>query len=96
MHALMVELLLLGEKRPQVTAYGLEEEDGYFAPALRFPLERPDPFIAARTQSYTDPGPGDLRTRMSDEAAAARAQVATVRALLLGIAAEAENRSQCR
>ncbi len=94
MQALMAELLLLGDERPQVTAYGLEEEDGYFAPALRSPAEGPDPFIAARTQSYTDPGPGDLSARLYDEVAAARAQVATIRAMLRDIATEAENRSK--
>ena len=35
MHAMFAELLLLGEDRPQVLAFGLEEEEGYFAPALR-------------------------------------------------------------
>lgn len=94
MQALMAELLLLGDERPQVTAYGLEEEDGYFAPALRFPMDDPDPFIAARSQSYTDPGPGDLSARLGDEAAAARVQVAAVRFMLRDIAAEAENRSK--
>lgn len=91
MHALLCELLLLGHDMPQVTAFGLEEEEAYFAPALRFPSDGPDPFIAARTPSYTDPGAGDLALRLSREAAAARVQVATVRAMLDDIAAEAEN-----
>ncbi|WP_417210190.1 sugar phosphate isomerase/epimerase family protein [Antarctobacter sp.] len=93
MHALLAELLLLGDTRPQVTSYGLEEEDGYFAPALRCPTDDPDPFIAARSQSYTDPGAVDLGLRLKQEAAAAQTQVETVRAMLHDIAAEAEHRS---
>ncbi|MBA3910790.1 MAG: hypothetical protein C0524_13175 [Rhodobacter sp.] len=91
MQALLVELLLLGSDLPQVTAFGLEEEEAYFAPALRFPSDQPDPFIPARSQSYTDPGTGDLARRLVREAAAARVQVATVRAMLVDIAAEADD-----
>lgn len=94
MRALMTALLLLGDERAQVTAFGLEEEDGYFAPALRFPGGDPDPFIAARPPSVTDPGPGDLQRRLTREAGAARAQVATVRAMLRDIATEAGKRSE--
>jgi sugar phosphate isomerase/epimerase len=90
MHGLLIELLLLGETAPQVTAFGLEEEDAYFAPALRFPSEDADPFIQARTASYTDPGPGDLAERLIRETAAAQAQVATIRTMLDDIAAQAE------
>ncbi|WP_246591518.1 sugar phosphate isomerase/epimerase family protein [Aminobacter anthyllidis] len=90
MHAMFVELLLLGEDRPQVLAFGLEEEEGYFAPALRFPAEEADPFIAARSASFTHVGSGDLSTRLLQEADAARRQVETVRALLDAIATEAE------
>lgn len=90
MQALLIELLLLGDKFPQVTAFGLEEEDDYFAPALRFPSEEPDPFIPARTASYTDPGTGDLAARLTREAATARAQIVTVRAMLHDIAAQAD------
>lgn len=90
MRAMLVELLLLGTSRPQVTAFGLEEEEGYFAPALRFPAEEPDPFIAARPASFTDIGTGDLATRLEREAVAAHRQVDIIRAMLDEIAAEAE------
>lgn len=90
MEAMFVELLLLGEDQPQVLAFGLEEEEGYFAPALRLPSDGPDPFIAARTASFTDIGPGDLAARLQQEAAAAQRQVETVRALLSEIATETE------
>ncbi|UDF32606.1 UNVERIFIED_ORG: sugar phosphate isomerase/epimerase (plasmid) [Roseateles sp. XES5] len=90
MQAMFVDLLLLGEDRPQVLAFGLEEEEGYFAPALRRPSDAPDPFIPARTASFTDLGPGDLAPRLSREAAAAHRQVETVRTMLDDIAQEAE------
>lgn len=94
MAAMFVELLLLGEDRPQVLAFGLEEEEGYFAPALRLPSDGPDPFIAARPASITDIGPGNLTARLRQEAAAAQRQVETVRTLLREIATEAERNQE--
>lgn len=88
--AMLTELLLLGEEQPQVLAFGLEEEEGYFAPALRFPSEEPDPFIAARSASFTNVGTGDLDARLRQEAAAAHRQVEIVRSFLDDIATEAE------
>lgn len=90
LEAMFVELLLLGDDRSQVLAFGLEEEEGYFAPGLRFPSEVPDPFIPARTASFTQIGSGDLETRLRQEVAAASRQVDTVRTLLRTIATEAE------
>ncbi|WP_395451446.1 sugar phosphate isomerase/epimerase family protein [Aminobacter sp. UC22_36] len=90
MQAMFVDLLLLGEGRPQILAFGLEEEEGYFAPALRFTAEEPDPFIPARSASFTDLGTDDLSARLQQEALAAHRQVETVRAMLDEIAAEAE------
>ena len=94
LHAMFVELLLLGEQEPQVLAFGLEEEEGYFAPALRWPAQETDPFIAARAPSFTDPGPQSLGERLKREAVAAHAQVETVRGILREIAAEARRRNQ--
>jgi hypothetical protein len=71
-------------------SFGLEEEEGYFAPALRFPSEEPDPFIAARSASYTDIGTVDLGARLRQEAIAAHRQLEFVRALLDEIVTEAE------
>ena len=90
LEAMFLHLLLLGDDRPQVLAFGLEEEEGYFAPALRFPSDGPDPFIPARLASFTEVGSGDLEARLRQEAAAARRQVETVRTLLREIATEAE------
>lgn len=90
MAALMVELLLLGEEAPQVCAFGLEEEEDYFAPALRFAGEETDPIIPARSASFTDPGQGDLAARLHRERAAALRQLSVVRALLDEIATAAD------
>ena len=90
-HAMLVELLLLGEAKPQVLAFGLEEEEGYFAPALRWPSQEADPFIAARTPSFTDPGSSNLAQRLKQESMAAHTQVRTVRSILEDIAREALN-----
>lgn len=90
MRALLVELLLLGADAPQVAAFGLEEEEDYFAPALRFPQEEADPIIAARSASFTDPGTGDLAARLQRERDAALRQLHVVRAMLDEIATEAE------
>ncbi|MEO5321929.1 TIM barrel protein [Mesorhizobium sp. CC13] len=92
MQAMFVELLLLGGDRPQVLAFALEEEEGYFAPAMRRSSDDPDPFIPARTASFTELGSGDLETRLRREAAVAHRQVQTVRTMLREIAAEAERK----
>lgn len=89
MAAMLVDLLLLGEDTPQVTAFALEEEEDYLAPAFRFPDEGPDPLIPPRGPSETDPGPGPLAERLERERQAAEDQLAYVRALLAQIAAEA-------
>lgn len=89
MRSMLVELLLLGGHHARVRAFGLEEEEDYFAPALRFPGEEPDPFIAARAPSQTEIGTSDIAGRLEQEARAAEAQVRTIRAMLHEIAAEA-------
>lgn len=91
MRALLTELLLLGADTPQVCAFGLEEEEEYFAPAMRLPSDDADPLIPARTASFTDPGAGDLATRLRHERDAAARQLRVVRAMLDEIAAAAEN-----
>lgn len=89
MAAMLVELLLLGQDRPQVTAFALEEEEDSQAPAFRFPDEGPDPVIPPRRPSETDPGPDPLSLRLARERQAAEDQLAFVRSLLDQIAAEA-------
>lgn len=90
MRSMLVELLLLGEDRPQVVAFGLDEECGYYAPAFRFPNEEADPFIPARTASLTEIGDVDVTQRLRDETTAAYAQVSTIRSMLDDIISETE------
>lgn len=90
MQAMFVDLLLLGEEQPQVLAFGLEEEEGYFAPALRFAAEESDPFIPSRSASFTDLGTYELAPRLQQEADDAHRQVETVRVMLDEIVTEAE------
>lgn len=82
---LLVRLLLLGEDRPQIRAFALEEEADYYAPAFRFPGEGPDPHIPARPPSTTVIT-GPLAPRLDRERAEAEAQLTTIRALLARIA----------
>ncbi len=42
-----------GDDEPQVTAYGLEEEVDYYAPAFRFEDEDDNPWIPYRQMSET-------------------------------------------
>ncbi len=82
-HALLRDLLLLGERGAQVTAIALEEENGMYAPAYRFPDEAADPFIPARAASVTDLPDGEsLADRLSRERREAAEQVAYVRKVL--------------
>ena len=82
-HALLRDLLLLGEREPQVTAIALEEENGMYAPAYRFPDEPADPFIPARAASLTDLPDGESpANRLSRERREAAEQVAYVRKVL--------------
>lgn len=50
---LLFKLLMLGDQDPQVTAFSLEQENHYSAPALRHCNEDPDPFIPYQEMSET-------------------------------------------
>lgn len=85
-HVLLRDLLLLGDDAPQVTAFGLEEEVGMYAPAYRFPDEPADPFIPARDPSTTDlPANETLDDRLARERSDATRQVHHVRSVLAGL-----------
>ncbi|CDX11694.1 hypothetical protein MPL3356_110107 [Mesorhizobium plurifarium] len=58
---------------------------------MRWPSQEADPFITARTPSFTDPGPSNLAQRLNRESLAAHAQVRSVRSILKEIATEALN-----
>lgn len=53
-HELMLfKLLMLGKNKPQVGAFSLEQQVGYYAPPYRFKNESQDPVIPKRKQSKT-------------------------------------------
>lgn len=87
---LLARLLLLGEEVPQVTAIALEEEDGMYAPAYRFPDEPDDPVLPPREASFTDmPDDETAEARLARERRDAAAQVDFIRATLAALRAEA-------
>jgi hypothetical protein len=50
---MLYELLMLGEKAPQVICFALEQEVGYVAAPFRMEDEEPDPLIRFRPPSET-------------------------------------------
>ncbi len=80
---MLYELLMLGERTPQVIAFILEQENHYIAPAFRQSDEAQDPFIPYREMSETALPPGYTAQRMAaDEWRWANNQIRYVRGLL--------------
>jgi hypothetical protein len=80
---MLYELLMLGERAPQVIAFILEQENHYIAPAFRQSNEAQDPFIPYREMSETALPPGYTAARMAAvEWRWANNQVRYVRGLL--------------
>ncbi|MDA8477756.1 sugar phosphate isomerase/epimerase [Citrobacter sp. Awk 4] len=80
MEEMLKALLLLGEDKPQVISFGLEEEVDYFAPAFRFDDEGDNPWIPWRTASYTPlPDADKVDERLALEAEHAIEQIHYVR-----------------
>ena len=80
---MLLELLLLGDKAPQVVAFILEQENHYVAPAFRQIDEAADPFIPYREMSETPLPQGySLERMLADEHRWANNQVRYVRGLL--------------
>ncbi|EMX5276482.1 sugar phosphate isomerase/epimerase family protein [Escherichia coli] len=82
----------LGHDEPQVTAYGLEEEVDYYAPAFRFEDEDDNPWIPYRQMSET-PLPENhlLDARLRKEKEDAINQINHVRNVLQQIKQEANH-----
>lgn len=88
--ALLTGLICLGDDRPQVTAYGLEEEVDYYAPAFRFEDEGDNPWIPWRQMSETPlPETALLEERLIKEKDDAIKQLKYVRSVLQQIKNEA-------
>ncbi|MDN0085766.1 TIM barrel protein [Crenobacter sp. SG2305] len=80
---MLFELLMLGEDTPQVTAFILEQENHYPAPAFRMEDEEEDPFIPYRAMSDTPLPPGfTVEQMMKGEERWAINQIAYVRGVL--------------
>ncbi|WET40144.1 sugar phosphate isomerase/epimerase family protein [Citrobacter enshiensis] len=80
MEEMIRALLLLGEDKPQVISFGLEEEVDYFAPAFRFDDEGDNPWIPWRTASYTPlPDADKVDARLAQESEHAIEQIHYVR-----------------
>jgi hypothetical protein len=77
------DLLLLGDKAPQVVAFALEQEVDYYAPAFRGPNEAADPVIQYREPSDTPVDRSKSTARLlADERRWALQQIAWNRGLV--------------
>jgi hypothetical protein len=75
---------MLGETKPQVRAFILEQEVGFYAPPFRGPGDDDDPYIPHREPSETEPPEGkDLQRICLDEQLYATDMVYKIRELLL-------------
>ncbi|CAI0708240.1 sugar phosphate isomerase/epimerase family protein [Serratia quinivorans] len=78
---LLLGLICLGDERPQVTAYGLEEEVDYYAPPFRFNGEGDNPHIPWREMSETALPEQGLEERLKKEYQDALNQIHHVRTI---------------
>lgn len=86
---LLFQLVCLGENKPQVIAYGLEEEVDYYAPPFRFQHEDNNPWIPWREMSETPLPNKELDVRLEKEFNDALNQIAYVRNILQKLKQEA-------
>lgn len=82
-------LICLGEEKPQVISYGLEEEVDYYAPAFRFKNEGNDPWIPWRQLSETPLPENEIEERLAREKEDAVNQLTYVRSVIDEIKTEA-------
>jgi sugar phosphate isomerase/epimerase len=79
---MLFELLMLGETKPQVICFALEQEVNYYAPAYRFPDEGENPFIPHREPSETPYNEANDDKILLNERRWANNQVNFIRCLL--------------
>lgn len=82
-------LICLGEDKPQVISYGLEEEVDYYAPAFRFKNEGNDPWIPWRQMSETPLPETEIAERLAGEKKDAVNQIHHVRKIINELKTEA-------
>ncbi|BFI66287.1 hypothetical protein okayama3_18720 [Yersinia pseudotuberculosis] len=86
---LLKKLICLGDKKPQVISFGLEEEVDYYAPAFRFDDEGDNPWIPYRGASETPMPTEGLDKRLEKEINDAMNQLTFVRKLATELKQEA-------
>ena len=79
---MLYELLMLGEVKPQIISYALEQEVNYYAPAYRYADEGENPFIPFKEPSQTPFDEADSHMILLNERRWASNQVNFVRGLL--------------
>jgi hypothetical protein len=79
---MLYELLMLGETKPQIICFVLEQEVNYYAPAYRYPDEGENPFIPHREPSETPYNEADDNRILLNERRWASNQVYFIRRLL--------------
>ena len=82
-------LICLGEDKPQVISYGLEEEVDYYAPAFRFKNEGNDQWIPWRQMSETPLPETEIAERLAGEKKDAVNQIHYVRKIINELKTEA-------
>jgi sugar phosphate isomerase/epimerase len=80
---LLLKLICLGDSKPQVISFGLEEEVDYYAPAFRFTNEDKNPWIPLREMSETPLPTSGLEERLNKEINDALNQINHVRNILV-------------
>ena len=79
---MLYELLMLGETKPQVICFVLEQEVNYYAPAYRYANEGGNPFIPYKDPSETPFDEADADMILLNERRWANNQVNFIRSLL--------------
>lgn len=79
---MMYELLMLGETKPQVNSFALEQEVNYYSPAYRYSDEGENPFIPYKDPSETPFDEADADRALLNERQWATNQVFFIKNLL--------------
>ncbi|MCT6517497.1 sugar phosphate isomerase/epimerase [Proteus vulgaris] len=87
---LLKQLICLGDDKPQIESFGLEEEVDYYAPAFRFDDEGDNPWIPYRGASETPMPIEGLEARLKKEIKDAMNQISYIRNIVQELKEEAK------
>lgn len=87
---LLKQLICLGNDKPQIESFGLEEEVDYYAPAFRFDDEGDNPWIPYRGASETPMPIEGLDARLEKEIKDAMNQISFIRNIVQELKEEAK------